>query len=399
MLYIIKNLLFVILILCCNTNANQSNNDSNNNKNNNNSTQQKSKKAVRILSLDGGGTRGYIQAKFLELLCNEYNIKNLSKYFDIIVGTSVGGLNTILITHGITPSKLIEFYRNITPWIFTIRSIKDIFSNNTTITSNKPNTLQKLLFMIFSNPFYKSVSESSNYGDARLRKEINDVFGDKLLNSIKTPILLTAYNDSGNSPMIFTNVKLPSIPNTFTDIKIVDAVMATMSAPIYFPKTRVSLSSQYKDQYIYIMDGGIFQNNPSLLALIAAQSIYPNAERYCILSIGTGRRIRKRSLNLDTEKLSLSKTITTQYNLYGVTLSNAMIANDIVLQNISKFSKKPIISYYRFNFTLDNKINCAMDTSTPEFFDYLDNAVKTQYELDQSKIKEFVKNMKDTNNE
>ena len=131
--------IFAILVLYCYNNecsCAKLNNNTEVNKNNNTN-----KQIIRILSLDGGGTRGYIQAKFLELLCKEFNIKNLGEYFDLIVGTSIGGINTVALVHGMTPQDLIKFFRKKSPWIFTIRSKKDIFSNNASIPSNKPSSI------------------------------------------------------------------------------------------------------------------------------------------------------------------------------------------------------------------------------------------------------------------
>ena len=56
-----------------------------------------SSKICRILSLDGGGIRGLFSATFLEKFCNDAGINGneLWKYFDIICGTSIGGIQAI----------------------------------------------------------------------------------------------------------------------------------------------------------------------------------------------------------------------------------------------------------------------------------------------------------------
>ena len=350
-------------------------------------------KTVKILSFDGGGTRGYVHAKFLELFCEDTGISNLGEYFDIVAGTSVGGINAVGLSSGTTPKSMMDFFREKTPWIFTVRSIRDIFSNNASYPSNKPNLYKKLYFGIFASyPFYKAVSENSNYGDARLRKELTDIFGDKLLTSIKTKILLTAYNYSEYTPVLFTNTNTNIVPNTFGDVKIVDALMATTSAPIYFPSIQMKLSNDPKEPAYNIMDGSLFQNNPSSLAFTTANMLYPSATKYCILSIGTG--IRHIGLHISSDEQEPSNSTIIQYtNLWDIVMTNSEIDNDILFNSIS--NNKSNISYYRFNFKLDANRDYELDTSTSEFFDYLDTAVTAKYQEDKDKIKQFINKLKD----
>ena len=352
-----------------------------------------SQKLVRILSLDGGGTRGYAQAKFLELFCEDTGISNLGEYFDVVAGTSVGGINAVGLANGTTPRSMMDFFREKTPWVFTVRSACDIFSNNASYPSNKPNLLQMLYFGIFTSyPFYKSISKTSNYGDARLRRELTNIFGDRLLTSIKTKILLTAYNYSEYTPVLFTNTNTNIVPNTFGDVKIVDALMATTSAPIYFPSTQMKLSNNPKEPAYNIMDGGLFQNNPSSLAFTTAHMLYPSATKYCILSIGTG--IRHVGLHISSDEQEPSNSPIIQYtNLWDIVMTNSEIDNDILFSAIS--NDKSNISYYRFNFKLDINRDYEMDTSTSEFFDYLDTEVIAKYQEDKDKIKQFINKLKD----
>ena len=350
-----------------------------------------SSKPVKILSLDGGGTRGYVQAKFLELFCKDAGISNLGEYFDLIAGTSVGGINAVAFASGMTPKNMIDFFREKTPWIFTVRSITDMFDDETSIPSNKPNIAQ-MMYMITGkmDPFYKSVSENSNYGNARLRKEITNIYGDKLLTTINKPLLLTAHNSSSNTPIVFTNTKIKNISETFNNIKIVDALMATTSAPNYFLSTSLKLTSNggYQD----IIDGSLFQDDPSILALTSAHSLYPSAKEYCILSLGTGMKQIKLNINDKTE-LQLSQYI----KLLEVVMQNAQITNNILLNELNN-NKQYNTSYYKFNIQLDNNIDCSFDTSTSEFFDYLDTAVTAKYQEDKDKIAEFISKLQDFKN-
>lgn len=358
-------------------------------KNNYDKNNDQLKKVVRIISLNGGGTRGYAQVGFLDKLCKTNKIKDIPKYFNLIAGTSIGALNAALLANGMTPEEIVKFFREVSPWIFTIRSFKDLLSNNASIPSNKPNKIQKLLLIMFNSPFYKSVSENSNYGDARLRRELTKIFGDRLLTSLKVPVLFTAYNDSKSHPVIFTNLDLKGISCVFRNVKIVDALMASMSAPFYFPSTDLYLSQNKQEKPQKIMDGVLFQNNPSLLAFTIARVLYPLAERYCILNVGTGSG--RVGLNPNTDVTELSNTQFAKYNrLYTTAVANGTLMNNIFFTANSNISTNQYISYYCFNFKLDKNRACSFDTSTSEFFDYLDNEVEKQYKHDYQKIKEFI---------
>ncbi len=73
----------------------------------------------KILSLDGGGVRGAYTAAALETLQSKIETP-LAGHFDLIVGTSTGGIIAIGLGLGVTPAELVEFYRNKGKEIFPI---------------------------------------------------------------------------------------------------------------------------------------------------------------------------------------------------------------------------------------------------------------------------------------
>ena len=65
-----------------------------------------------------------------------------------------------------------------------------------------------------------------------------------------------------------------------------------------------------------------------------------------------------------------------------------VLSNDMILQTLAEIM--PNFYYYRFNFRLDPKRDCSIDTSTPEFFDYFDRAVVEEYKRDEYAINRFI---------
>ncbi|XP_022641614.1 patatin-like protein 2 [Vigna radiata var. radiata] len=86
---------------------------------------------VSILSIDGGGIKGIIPATVLDYLDKALKAKDpttsLADYFDVISGTSTGGLMTLMLaapnsSHSrqplFTPSEVVQFYKKNGPEIF-----------------------------------------------------------------------------------------------------------------------------------------------------------------------------------------------------------------------------------------------------------------------------------------
>ena len=63
-------------------------------------------KTIKVLSLDGGGVRGIITSRLLELFCDLAGIpgNKIYQYFDIIAGTSIGGIQALGYAKGLTPT-------------------------------------------------------------------------------------------------------------------------------------------------------------------------------------------------------------------------------------------------------------------------------------------------------
>jgi patatin-like phospholipase/acyl hydrolase len=238
---------------------------------------------LRVLSLDGGGMRGYISATFLKLFVQLWGINpnEIWKYFDIITGSSIGGLQALAYALGMSPTELQSFFTIDGPWIFTTSS------SSPSVT---PSTLTKINTIVggpFSNPtFYPSTT--AGIGTMRLKSKLDSVFGTNTLSDMKTKVLITSFEKNDANPDFSQNTNTPIYFSNSTIIPIftgqnnlaVDVAMATSAAPLYFPAWNIG-----NDSYI---DGGVIQNNPSSFSLAVAQAIKPTANRYCVLSIGTG---------------------------------------------------------------------------------------------------------------
>ena len=85
----------------------------------------------QILSLDGGGIKGIFSAALLAHLEEDFNI-NITDHFDLIAGTSTGGIIALGLGLGMRPRELLRFYVEKGPVIFRnglISSLKQLWKN------------------------------------------------------------------------------------------------------------------------------------------------------------------------------------------------------------------------------------------------------------------------------
>lgn len=74
-------------------------------------------KKFQILALDGGGIKGVFTAAILAAIEDNLNV-NITDHFDLIVGTSIGGIIALGLGLGLRPGQILEFYTEYGPHIF-----------------------------------------------------------------------------------------------------------------------------------------------------------------------------------------------------------------------------------------------------------------------------------------
>jgi patatin-like phospholipase/acyl hydrolase len=233
----------------------------------------------KILSLDGGGVRGYLSAKLLANVEDHLNrktgeLKPLGERFDFIAGTSTGGLIAMGLACGYTAAEVLAFYEKYLPRIFGQQS-------QTRYLGSK--YLAKLI-----GPAYRN---------AELRRSLEEFFGDKTLRDLQTDVLITSVSLPNALPRLH-KTEYAERNHERSDEGLVDVALATAAAPTFFP----AHSTQHSH---HLIDGGICANNPAMLALVDAfqferpsqrgtsppKDITKNIrEQVMLLSVGTGQQ-------------------------------------------------------------------------------------------------------------
>lgn len=195
---------------------------------------------VKILSLNGGGARGLFTInvlaeieRIIEQQTGKSNVK-AGEYFDLITGTSIGGILALGLAAGKSARELESVFRDQAPSIFPNRifwykKLRAVFGAR---YSSKP----------LSDAVTSMIGAETTFGDLNRR------------------VMIPAVNLSTGKPQFF---KTPHNPSFNRDIRLtlLDAAMATSAAPTYF-------APHYcEDLDAYFADGGLVANNPSFIGL------------------------------------------------------------------------------------------------------------------------------------
>ena len=223
---------------------------------------------IKILSIDGGGIRGIIAAIILSII-EEKTGKPIAELFDVIAGTSTGGLLALGLTKPLpdgTPQysakKFIELYE---------QEGQNIFFNPETIPSP-------------SKPKYASTG---------IEEVLGRYFEETRLSEALQEVLITSYDVAKSSPYFFKRHKAQKNPNLH-DFPIAKVARATSAVPGYFEPLKLEVNDPAFPDPVLI-DGGVFAANPAMCAYIEAKTLYPDTTDFLLVSVGTGELTHKLS--------------------------------------------------------------------------------------------------------
>lgn len=190
----------------------------------------------KILSIDGGGIRGVFPAAFLTEIENQIG-HPLHEYFDLIAGTSTGGIIALGLGLGYSANDILHFYESEGPEIFS--------QNQSGIRAKLGNHYRKLKWLV-SGPKHDA---------NKLESSLSKIFKNRKLGEAKTRLFIPSWHRSTGQPYIF---KTAHHRRFKSDYKVLakDVAMATASAPTYFKEHVI-------ENGVGLIDGGIWANNPT----------------------------------------------------------------------------------------------------------------------------------------
>lgn len=207
----------------------------------------------RILSLDGGGAKGFYPLGILREV-EALMPQPIHETFDLIYGTSTGSIIATLLAIGRTVDEIHELYKEHVP------------------------------------PIMKAAGRKAK--TARLRETGEKVFGNAGFDAVLTGLGIVSTKWQLETPMIFKSCHTQAHGRRATFVpgfgcKLADAIEASCSAYPFFEIKSLETAS---GDVVELFDGGYCANNPALFALADATVTLGNAPENCrLLSLGCGQ--------------------------------------------------------------------------------------------------------------
>jgi patatin-like phospholipase/acyl hydrolase len=298
-----------------------------------------------ILSIDGGGVKSYMPLRLL----NEIEIRtkiSISELFDYFAGVSAGALicSMLLIKNeeGVqkySAAEIIQIFEVQCRQIFSYTNLQWVKSG----------------FGLLD----------SAYSSLNISKSLDDYFINMSISELIKPLSIITFDLNTNKPIYFNR-------ETFPSVQIKDCLMATTSAPTYFPPYSVSIDDH---KYLFI-DGGVVTNNPVEQCFLDAYNHFNCTKdvvnSFNIISLGTGYcEINYVSANYG--KIGWAGKI------IDILLNASMSEENYQLKIIDKFMSGNKLN--RINFKLKKTINLDDITSFDIMKKIMDEWITSNDEL------------------
>ena len=294
-------------------------------------------KTFNILSIDGGGILGLYSADILARIQQEFcNDKPLAEYFNLITGTSTGGIIALALSTGASAKEVKQFY---------LRHGEKIFPKK-----------KRKYPGLFKN----------KYSNKNLTSALKEFFGNKTIKDCKSSVCIPAIDVATCQPIMFktnNNGQLRRDENTL----LVDIALATSAAPTYLPIHSF-------ESFLGLVDGGLWQNNPTLYGIMEAISYFvgndKEYDKIKILSLGNPSSCTRIGISTKNHNSSIFKW---KSNLVTLPMKISSIATTQIVDFLYKTQALDIEKYLRIEPQnlptkfLDLKLDSADDESYKKY--------------------------------
>ncbi len=204
---------------------------------------------MQILSLDGGGLKGLFGAALLAQVEQDLGT-SLVDHFDLIVGTSTGGLVALGMGAGVPLAEMVDFYVRLGPQVFRSGGFRE---------------LRKWV--------------GAKHRGAPLRAALEEVFDGKILGQSGKRLVIPSYSLDDDEVYLFKTPHHRRLRRDGQEL-MVDVALATSAAPTYLPAARLGNRR--------LIDGGVWANNPTFVGVAEAVSMLgARLDQISVLSVGT----------------------------------------------------------------------------------------------------------------
>ena len=304
----------------------------------------KLEKPFKVLSIDGGGIKGLYSATILQHFEEKHDCL-ISDYFDLLCGTSTGGLIALAASLRIPMKNIVEFYENKGPLIFP--------------EYKKKKFLSRIFKQTITKGDIQQILKGGKYSDEPLRIAIQEVFGEAKIGDSYNYLCIPSYTITESRPFIFKKDHHDLDRDDRTTY--VDVALATTAAPTFFPLAEIPIYD-----YKQFIDGGVWANNPTIVGLLEALKYFVNGNDYDsvnILSISSLSMISGKPTGLKRNRSFLDW----KSELFETSMIGQAKFTDYFMDHIPGFSKFPI-HYFRVpsaEIASEQEIHIKLDVATP----------------------------------
>ncbi|VAI92875.1 unnamed protein product [Triticum turgidum subsp. durum] len=240
---------------------------------------------VTVLSIDGGGVRGIIPGTILAFL--EEKLQELdgpdvriADYFDVVAGTSTGGLVAAMLTAPNTEGRPLFAAKDVNK--FYLEHCPNIFP---AVCKGPLGWLKSMM--------------GPKYSGHHLHSVVKELLGDTRVNETLKNIVIPTFDIKLLQPTIFSTYD--AMRDVSKNALLSDVCISTSAAPTYLPGHHFETKDKDgKTRAFNLIDGGVVANNPTLLAMthVSKQILMGNQDflpikhadygKFMILSLGTG---------------------------------------------------------------------------------------------------------------
>ncbi|GLJ39137.1 hypothetical protein SUGI_0797670 [Cryptomeria japonica] len=267
---------------------------------------------VTILSIDGGGIRGIIPATILQFLEAELQKLDgpgvrIADYFDVVAGTSTGGLVTAMLTAPNKEKRPLFAAKDVT---------QDILVRWQSFLGN---------------------TIGPKYDGRYLHNLVRNLVGDIRMDKLLTNVVILTYDTKLQQPIIFSSFEAKH--DISKDAYLSDVCIGTLAAPTYLPAHYFETKDSFGNTREFnLIDGGVAANNPTLIAVneVTKESLMHPEDWVALSKAKDKRKILVLSLGTGYQTASYKATDVAKWGSLGwVDQKNAVPLVDTFMQSSS----------------------------------------------------------------
>jgi len=325
-----------------------------------------------ILAIDGGGIRGIVPIRILQKI-EELSGKKVHELFDMMAGTSTGGLIVSCLTLKETPESTKPKY--------TLDDLAKIYTTDGSTIFPIATGIDKWIRSILT--LFRP-----EFSPKGLNRILREYVSTQRIKDAYRPIIVPTYDLHSNQPVFFKTAE--ATYNEEANALIHDVCRATSAAPTFLP----AYSFKYKGQPLTGIDGGVYVNNPTMAAIAEirrfghagfykrADGKPVNMKDISVLSLGTG---------------DYTGEITAKQAVSWGQLQWIQHITDIMMKGVSQttdYEAREVMykegedrPYLRLTINIKDEAYADMADARPQTLHYLEDEVKKQVTENEEVLK------------